>query len=336
MSLKSPILEDDVFDDEQPSAVKDTIPVIENGWASFGDNRLVGNGEVTNEYCGRWCSYRGCLNVKGHSITDLEGKNFHGKVYVEAVIHSCNKPSCPVCFKSGWAVRQAHNIRGRLKEASKRFGQVEHLCISVPSKDYGLKLASLRRKVIKMLPELGVIGGSLIGHGFRYNRQKHWYWSPHYHVLGFIMGGYARCRHCKGGDCYACDGFEGKTYRLYRENGYIVRVFGKRKTVFGTAWYQLNHASYKVGVKRFHVATWFGVCSYRKLKLTVEKRKRLCPICLQELIRICYSGRMFFVKDRNSPDFRRWFWADFEEDGVPVWFKYVKPKFNSGSYDDYE
>jgi hypothetical protein len=44
---------------------------------------------------------------------------------------------------------------------------------------------------------------------------------------------------------------------------------------------QLNHASVKRGVKRFHVATWWGVCSYRKLKLKKGDRIRrnVCPIC---------------------------------------------------------
>jgi hypothetical protein len=53
-----------------------------------------------------------------------------------------------------------------------------------------------------------------------------------------------------------------------------------------TAWYQLNHASYDKTKKRFHIATWFGVCSYRKLKVTPEKRKELCPICQHELVDI--------------------------------------------------
>jgi len=326
---------DSSFEDEQPKKAESTIPLLENGWASFGEYRLVGNGEVTNQFCGRWACYKGCMNVEKHDIVDLHGRNYSGLVYVEPVLHSCNRPSCPICYKSGWAVREAHNIECRLKEAAKRFGVIEHLCISVPSKDYGLKLPHLRKKVIKMLTKIGVIGASLIWHGFRYSLQKQWYWSPHFHVLGFILGGYSRCRHCKGADCYACDGgFDGKTYKLYRENGYVVKVFGERKTIFGTAWYQLNHASYKVGVKRFHIATWFGVVSYRKLKVTVEKRKRLCPICQDELIRITYSGSFFFVKNKDAADFRRFFFADYEEEGVPVWSEYVKPKFyGSGSYD---
>ena len=62
----------------------------------------------------------------------------------------------------------------------------------------------------------------------------------------------------------------------------------------GTAWYQLNHASVKRGVSRFHVATWFGVCSYRKLKLTVELKKAVCPICQHDL------ERLFFTTDNTK------------------------------------
>jgi len=137
----------------------------------------------------------------------------------------------------------------------------EHIVASVPARDYGLKFKSLRNKVVKILAVRGVVGGVLIFHAFRYNVRQHWYWSPHFHVLGFVSGGYGRCRGCKrkGLDCLGCGGFEGRTRRAFEKDGYIVKVLGKRKTVFGTAWYQLNHASVRVGGKRSSVATWFGV-----------------------------------------------------------------------------
>ena len=100
-----------------------------------------------------------------------------------------------------------------------------------------------------------------------------------FHCLGFVRGGYSRCLSCPNGDfpslgvCGGCDGFEAVTRRLnlgytdakgrrHEGDGYLVKVLGERKTVGGTAWYQLNHASVKVGVERFHVATWWGVVSY--------------------------------------------------------------------------
>lgn len=312
------------------------VEPLENGWGSFGDYQLVGNGVKTNEFCGKYMSLKGCLRVDLHNLITLDGVNFKGKVFRRLVHSWCDKPSCPICFKHGWAVREAGKIEGRLAEASKRFGQVEHIACSVPLTDYGLSYEALRKKAVNVLYGVGVIGGVMLLHAFRYDLRKHWYWSPHFHVLGFIFGGYSRCRHCKGGDCYACDGVEGKCYKAYRENGYIVKVFGERRNVFGTAWYQLNHASVRVGVRRFHVATWFGVCSYRKLKVTVERRKALCPICQHELESLRYFGGKNFVVDRSSPDFKREFFADYEEDGRPVWFEVVKPlRYGSGSYEKY-
>lgn len=319
MSFDSSVLEDDRFDDEQPEVLKETIPVLENGWGSYGDYRLVGNDEVTNANCGRFATLKGCLRVDLHKLITLDGVNYAGKVFVRRIRFSCGKPSCPVCFKSGWAVREAGRIEARLAEASKRFGVVEHIVASVPVKDYGLDLKALRRKIIKILTALGVVGGVLIFHGFRYSLRKGWYWSPHFHVLGYILGGYGRCRRCKGGDCYACDGFEGKLYKCYRSNGYIVRVLGKRITVFGTAWYQLNHSSYKANVKRFHIATWFGICSYRKLKVTVEMRKDVCPICKHDIVGIRYFGGKRLNLNDEWDSFE-----DYEEDGCVVFVERVE------------
>lgn len=72
--------------------------------------------------------------------------------------------------------------------------------------------------------------------------------------------------------------------------------------------------SYAVGGKRHTVATWFGSCSYRRLKVTPEVRKKLCPICESELVRIQYSGskRLYLSEEDDT-------FEDFLEDGVAVW-----------------
>jgi hypothetical protein len=297
-------------------------------WGLHGSFSLVGNGDVTNSRCGTFKSFWGCVRVELHDLITLDGVNHEGKVYVQKVFNSCDKPSCPVCYKKGWAVREAGRIEARLKVAAMRFGQVEHIVCSVPLKDYGLDLKRLRKKVIGVLSSCGVVGGCIIFHGFRYRRLKGWYWNVHFHVLGFILGGYGRCRHCTGGNCYTCNGVEGRLYRAYRENGYIVRVLGERKTVGGTAWYQLNHATVKVGVKCFCVATWFGVCSYRKLKVSPEVRRRFCPICQHELERLRYFGR----KDWFSGEFenKSKFEADYCEDGRTVWLVYTRFEGSGG------
>jgi hypothetical protein len=123
-----------------------------------------------------------------------------------------------------------------------------------------------------------------------------------------------------------CDGFEARTRELFQKDGYIVKVLGKRKTIFGTLWYQLNHASYDSSVRNFHIATWFGVCSYRKLKITPEKRKQLCPVCNSELVEIRYVGL-------NSEQFRdkREGFADLVEDGVVVWVEVSRRREIAGA-----
>jgi len=266
------------------------------------------------------------LRTELHDKVGLDGVNYKGKVYVKRVQHFCNKPSCPICYRKGWAVREAHNIEGRLKEASKRFGLVEHIVCSVPIRDYGLSYEALRKKAVKVLFSRGITGGVLIFHGFRYNSTKFWYWSPHFHVLGFVLGGYSRCRHCptKWNCKKGCGEFDDRKYQLFLKDGWIVKVLGERVTVGGTAWYQLNHSSIDITKKRFHVATWFGVCSYRKLKVTVEKRKALCPICQHELEDICYLGFNPDVLNTSSTKF----FANLIENECVVWI--VKSKRGYG------
>lgn len=199
---------------------------------------------------------------------------------------------------------------------------VEHIVASVPLRDYGLKFECLRNKVVKILAVRGVFGGALIFHAFRYNVRRHWYWSPHFHVLGFVSDGYGHCRHCKRErvDCRGCGFFEGRTRRAFDKDGYIVKVLGKRKTVFGTAWYQLNHSTIRTNAKRPHACTWFGVCSYRKLKVKVEKRKSLCPICGKELVKLHYLGVRRIVKEREKEGFVYSFVDDLVDgEGSPNW-----------------
>jgi hypothetical protein len=269
---------------------------VQNEFWSYGDYELVGHGKVTDFSCGKFLGFRGCNRTELHEKTTLDGVNYNGKVFVRKVHCTCHKPTCPICYKNGWAVREAKMIAARLFECSKRFGQVEHIIVSVPHSDYALTLDTLRKKVVqKVLKSRGIVGGVLIFHAFRYrNREallkgifhpQGWYLSPHFHVLGYILGGYGKCRSCKFAKdetfigCRGCVGFEGRTRRSFDKDGYIVKVKGARKSVVGTAWYQLNHASLKRGVERFRVETWFGTCSYRKLEVTPELRKDVCPIC---------------------------------------------------------
>ena len=206
-------------------------------------------------------------------------------------------------------------MEARLKVASNRLGSpVEHIVASIRSEDYGLSLDMLRKKVVRLLANRGIIGGSMIFHGFRYASRKEakikgvpfgWRWSPHFHILGFVGGeGYVVCRKCKGGDCYACKGFEGVTRRENKKYGWIVKVLDKRKTVGGTCWYQLNHCSVRRGSKKSHATTWFGACSYRKMEIINGEKdvgiQHKCPICDSELVHLRYLGEKKLLLTRRG------------------------------------
>jgi len=323
-------LDDDVLSDRQPEEklIKNNLaevshPEPDRCWGEYGDFRLVGHGEVTNpNTCGKHVTTKGCLNVENHNITTLDGVNCAGKIHFTRHPLYCYKSSCPVCYKHGWAVREAGRIEHRIKEAGKRFGVAEHIVMSISPRDYHLQFNAMRRKAVKGLKKRGVIGGVLIFHAFRYKPHIGWYFSPHFHCIGFILGGYAKCRHCKKKyDCtvkrsYECEGFIARSYKEHKKDAFICKVLGARKTIFGTAWYQLNHSSYDKTKKNFHIATWFGVCSYRKLKVTPEVRKELCPICQSELVDIRYTGS-------NHEQFhgKKVGFADLIENGEVVWIE---------------
>jgi hypothetical protein len=77
-----------------------------------------------------------------------------------------------------------------------------------------------------------------------------------------------------------------------------------------------------VDLKRFHTVTWFGVCSYRKLKVKVEKKESLCPICGEELVKLHYLGVRRIMKERDSPGYVGSFIDDLvDSDGALNWIE---------------
>ena len=292
------------------------LPVDDVGHENF---MPVGRRVKTSDWCGKFRGLLRCSDVDAHKGLTLNGEDCTNKVVLRLQHFWCKKSSCPVCFVRGWSVRGAKFIGARLVEASKRFGRMEHVVCSVPKCDYDLRHEVMRRKVIDVLKSCGVVGGAVIFHGFRIDRSRNvLVWRPHFHVLGFVEGGYDSCRHCKGSDCYACDGFQGRVYRAYRSNGYVVRTLEERKTVFGTAWYQLHHATIRLGVKRFHVVTWYGVVGYRNFKgsKVVLNGEVPCPVCGGEMSRCFHVGKRHIVKDVGSSGYVPSFLDDeFDESG---------------------
>lgn len=311
-----------------------------------GDWGLVGQGLKTNDNCGRFRSLKICNRVHLHNKVDLlTGVNYAGMVYVKPVFCSCDKPSCPVCFLRGWALKEARNIKARIDEGSKRYGMAYHIVVSVSKADYGLSLEAMRAKVLRGLRARGGRGGVVLFHAFRYANFKEsvrkkvpfgWYLSCHFHVLGFIDDVFDKCRGCRFRDargsryvCKDCSGFYGNSKRVYLKDKMIVEVLPDRKSVFKTAFYQLSHASMRVSTKRSQVATWFGNCSYRELKVEVKEYKALCPICQKDLMDGRYSGGLVIVVNRNSSEFKSERYMDAVEGGVEV-FSVVEG--GSGSY----
>ena len=231
--------------------------------AHHGFWELAGQRPASNSYCGSFQKIKACLRVELHAQSNLDGVSHVGEVFARKIHRSCNSPLCSVCVFSGWAKRLADHATQRIEAASKKFGLPQHVIVSPSFADWGLfefENAKFRLKVKKLLYSLGVVGGCMINHGFRYasyqeSIEKHvlqgWYWSPHLHVVGFLLGGYT-CRRCSKlyrasvSTCAGCDGFEARVRRSYEQNKTIVKVKEERITIFGTIWYQANHSSIQV------------------------------------------------------------------------------------------
>lgn len=306
----------------------------------YGDFRLVGDGKVTGSWCGSFRNIDGCVRVDLHAGKKWKHKDASGHVYVRTIHTSCKRSSCSVCFKFGWSLRQAGNVATRLEAVAEKYGlEVDHIVVSVPKSDYELGVEdyhALRYKVMRILKSRGVIGGCLIFHAYRFSEEvgnRGWYGSPHWHVLGFIEGGY-KCRDCKRkNNCLkGCGGFDDRAWQAFQKDGYYVKVMGKRAksyyddkpNIFGSASYQLNHSSYKLGVNRFHICTWFGICGHRVFKSPLVVRdKAKCPICKYDVEKLVYLGGFLYYekwrREKHSCDKSTTFLFPYLEDGRIAW-----------------
>lgn len=337
-------------DDAKEEKVSKDFKKVNASWGRHGEYSLVGL-EEPKPKCGMHMGYEGCLNVKGHANSLIEGHK--GKVYVRLLTNHCDRPTCKVCYKYGWASRESRKAEKRLKFASKQFGQIEHIILSPASVLYSLSYEKLHKLALKALVARGIIGGAMIFHSFRYHNFREWqklntsdeslgwYFSPHFHVVGFLKESYNRCRNCAdflewyshGGNTFGCgrkcqcDGFEQTTRKCFsgsegvKGDNFICKVEGARKTVLGTIFYQLGHSSVRLGKKRFYPLTWFGTAGYHKLCYKPEKDKPVCPICGLELVKVRYFGGVSICKDESSPNFHRHLFMDMNEGMGDVFVK---------------
>jgi len=271
------------------------LPLAKSIWVPWGfEWALPGHGEAYLD-CGAWRS-KGCLNVDEHDQVLIDGTDVVGKVFVRRYRRTCLRAECPTCYES-WAGKEAGKIDYRLS-AWIRNGRVIHVIVSPSNQDIAtLSYEELRRKCYLVLKKTHVLGGSVIFHPFREDEStKEWYFSPHFHVLGY--------------------GWVTRTRENYEISGWVVKNAGIRKTVSGTALYQLSHAGIH---EKYHTVTWFGALSYNKLRMPPQEEKReVCPICGQELRALYYIGPL------EIPDEDGDFW--FEPEG---WI-YKPGRFSGG------
>jgi hypothetical protein len=306
---------------------------------------LVAHGEKKDDKCGSFLrrkvkAFRVCFNLEAHKgIVDIHGFDYTGKVPVKRVFYSCNRPECPSCGVSGWAVRESGRAEGILRYASDKLHyKSQHIIIS-PPQDFSGSYDDLKKYILKAMLRRGIVGGCYVYHHFRYHgknetyvgEKAHYFVGRHFHVLGFIKGGYGNCRNCihQRNGTFAkckegCNGFEGVTRRAFEKDGVIAKVKGERKSIGGTLWYELSHASLRKGVKKQVVVNWFGVCGRNKLRIRkgdLPQKEHLCPLCASKMFLANYVGEAKRLLSMMSayPD-GHIFWLDAkDEHGNWLW-----------------
>jgi len=214
------------------------------------------------EDCGKWLT-KGCLNVPAHEKTD-----YPGKVFIKTFQKSCYRADCEICYKK-WMARESNKATRRIEKYEEKSGKrAKHIIISVPSWLYYTPKKELSKQAYRILKAVGCIGGTLIFHPFRYRKEvKQWYYSPHFHCIGF--------------------GWISHVEEIYNKNGWIVKNKGFRDSTFATFYYQLSHAGIK---KHNHSLVWFGSLSYSKLKVEKEPNPDVCPLCSAKLRPVFHYG----------------------------------------------
>jgi hypothetical protein len=235
---------------------------------------LPGHGAARAD-CGSFFM-RACFNVDEHPD--------HLAVF-QPFVHRCFDPKCPEDWRF-WLLREADRISTRIETAMKQkswMGTPIHYMESVPQKLWHLSKEKLIHRAYAIAKRNGFLGGACIWHPFRETDDGRWYYSPHFHFLGF---GWIT---------------EGAMGAELKKSGWLVknlRIRESSASVFGTAYYQLTHCGVWYGPNKRHSVTWFGELSYNKLKIpkSIDDRDQVvCPYCGQPLKSVHWVG------DGSSP-----------------------------------
>ena len=267
----------------------DSFP-LRDGFRS--DWKIVGREPATNPFCGKHRKFQRC------SETALHG-SIGGRDFYHNGVNSCWSYRCHTCWKYGWAVRRAFSMESRFFTAEKVLGlptsSVEHFSVSMSKEWYDKSYDVMCQGCWSALRRRGILGCASILHPFRKDKRKRdLVRSFHFHCLGYLRDSY-KCRECRknvNGVCLDldCDGFEALTRRTYNSDGWIVKlatnelgVVEKRKSLYGTCWYQLEHSGYLEGVKNFQIVRWWGNVAKKKFKTVKRANAPSCPLCKGEL-----------------------------------------------------
>ena len=266
------------------------------GWELAGSSRpyfidfafLKRNGyhhpDDDKSHCGKWVMY-GCTNVSKHKNNLLT--NNPNPVFLKPNQYNCHRLRCAECYEreSYFAsVRIARRIK-YFKQTSEYFNsrsilKETHIIVS-PRVEIQDSYISIRSKVVKLLLDVGVIGGVLIVHHFRCEDKKYDKLGLHFHCVG-----YSHRARVRGSEV-------ARQFKKY--NFAIVKNKGERRSVQKTVSYLLSHSTLH---KEYHSITWFGKLTYSKLstpEITLKEMKefekiKCCPICKERLDKLDYVG----------------------------------------------
>ena len=210
----------------------------------------------------------GCLHAKEH-----ERQGFGNKNYVHKFRLKCGNPRCIACYQY-WLNREANRAKNRItRHQQSTTDRCIHVVLSPHLTEQGKTETELRKTVMKILHEVNVKDGALVFHPWRLDKKTNsMYLYPHFHFVGF--------------------GWFRNLQKIAEKYGWKILYKGKRKTLFGTFRYLLNHC----GVKpRRHSITWLGKLSYGQLRIKNQSEPLKCPACNQKLVHISYDGIHPFI-----------------------------------------
>jgi len=242
---------------------------------------MVGTGELKKD-CGRWVT-QGCDNSLNHP---------NDMAYAENKRLTCKSAKCSECWDS-WSIRESSRVTERIDKfrlLSERKGwrssKPIHVIVSPPKWLWNSTWVELKKSFRKMVKRAGIVGGVSMFHPFRL-KDKIWFYSPHFHMIGY--------------------GWVQNTKKISSKKGWIIKNKGIRDSstqIYSTVAYLLSHTGIAEGV---HSVTWFGDLSYSaKYAFELKQQKEesdagKCPYCSQYVVLFAIKGL-----DRPPPN-EEWF-----------------------------